>query len=76
MSGRKPSVPILAVMLIATIFLYSNAEVKKTVEPLEQPTADLPKEIIRKHGAPVVLIPAGEFQMDRKLNLITPERRM
>lgn len=71
-AGRR----ILAFLGIL-IFLFSllgcssdrkrEAEKKETggkaVQMQEKTSADLPKEIIGKDGAPMVLIPAGEFEM-------------
>ncbi len=41
---------------------------KKVVQTQEKPGTKLPKEIVGKDGAPMVLIPAGEFQMGDHFN--------
>jgi formylglycine-generating enzyme required for sulfatase activity len=54
-------------MLLVTSFGCSDAKKKNSgkqaVQTQEKPTAALPKEITGKDGAPMVLIPSGEFQM-------------
>jgi formylglycine-generating enzyme required for sulfatase activity len=58
MARRKAFTLSTIGILLFAAFAYVDTEDNK-----EKATVDLPKEIAGKDGAPMLLIPAGEFQM-------------
>jgi formylglycine-generating enzyme required for sulfatase activity len=67
MTNQRLSILMVIGIFLATSLVCSMAQEKQPerqpVQTQEKPTAALPKEITGKDGAPMVLIPAGEFQM-------------
>ncbi len=61
---RKNYLLLIFVLTLTTVFFWScAADQKMSIAAQEDRKTDLPKEIVGKDGAKMVLIPAGEFEM-------------